>query len=338
MFCSNLDKAGANMSVVISKLKEQKQVNGLDFPLLIENDATLKSQNKDQFLTWVQDNKTELQDKLIQHGAVLFRGFPLDSAAEFEQMLDHTDYINMPYVGGAAPREQVTQSRIVTANESPATETIPFHHEMAQVPNPPGYIFFYCETPSQTGGATSILHSAEICKTLFDLNPSFADKIEQDGVRYVRVMPEITDNTSAIGRSWKDTFQVETREAAETVMEEAKMSWQWFDNGNLKTQTNTLPAIRFDEDTQQKVFFNSIVAVFTGWNDTRNQGKTAVETGKGELMDEETIQALVDKMSTMCVNFKWQAGDVLWVNNYTVLHARQPFEGDRRILASISYK
>lgn len=326
------------MSVVISKLNEQKQVNGLDFPLLIENNATPIKQNKAHFLAWIKDNKVELQDTLIKHGAVLFRGFPVESASEFEQMLDHTDYKNMPYVGGAAPREQVTPSRIVTANESPATETIPFHHEMAQVPNPPGYIFFYCETPSNTGGATSILHSAEICKTLFDLNPEFARKIEQDGVRYVRVMPDVTDNTSAIGRSWKDTFQVETREGAEAVMQEAGMSWQWLENGNLKTQTKTLPAIRFDEETQQKVFFNSIVAVFTGWNDARNQGKTAVETGKGELMDDVTIQALVKKMNSMCVNFKWQAGDVLWVNNYTVLHARQPFEGERRILASISFK
>ena len=323
------------MSVVTGKIAEQKQVQGLDFPLLVSADKKL---SKAMFLEWVSDNKSNLHEKLIAHGAVLFRGFPLESANEFEQMLNQTDYINMPYVGGAAPREQVTQSRIVTANESPATESIPFHHEMAQVPTPPGYIFFYCETASPKGGATSILHSAEICQTLFDINPEFAQKIEKDGVRYVRVMPEVTDNSSAIGRSWKDTFQVNTKEEAEARMSEAGMSWQWLENGDVKTQTKTLPAIRFDEETQQKVFFNSIVAVFTGWNDARNKGETAVETGKGEAMDKATIEALVEKMSQQCVNFKWQNGDVLWVNNHTVLHARQPFEGERRILASIAFK
>lgn len=326
------------MSVVIGKLAEQKQVNGLDFPLMVTPGETQKNATKAEFLNWISENKAELHEYLIKHGAVLLRGFPLESAAEFEKMLDQTDYKNMPYVGGAAPREQVTASRIVTANESPATEKIPFHHEMAQVPTPPGYIFFYCETASPKGGSTSILHSGEICKSLFELNADFASKIEKDGVRYVRVMPEVTDNTSAIGRSWKDTFQVTTKDDAEEKMKEAGMSWEWLDNGDLRTQTNTLSAIRFDEETQQKVFFNSVVAVYTGWNDSRNTGKTAVETGKGELMDEATIDALVEQMDDKCVNFKWQNGDVLWVNNHTVLHARQPFEGDRRILASISFK
>jgi len=326
------------MGVVIGKLAEQKQVNGLDFPVLVTAQEQPEKQDKAQFLTWVKTNKTILHDYLIKHGAVLFRGFPLESATEFEQMLNQTDYKNMPYVGGAAPREQVTQSRIVTANESPATETIPFHHEMAQVPTPPGYIYFYCEKSAKKGGATSILHSGEICQALFDINPEFARKIEEDGVRYVRVMPELTDKSSAIGRSWKDTFQVDNKEDAEVVMREAGMTWQWLENGDVKTQTKTLPAIRFDEETQQKVFFNSIVAVFTGWNDSRNKGETAVETGKGDFMDADTITKLVTKMDEMCVNFKWHEGDVLWVNNYTVLHAREPFEGERRILASISFK
>ena len=35
----------------------------------------------------------------------------------------------MEYVGGAAVRTQLTP-RIFTANESPPTEKIPFHHEM----------------------------------------------------------------------------------------------------------------------------------------------------------------------------------------------------------------
>lgn len=326
------------MNVVISKLTEQKQVNGLDFPLLVTPHNTEVKQHKATFLQWVNENKADLHALLIKHGAVLFRDFPVENSIEFEQMLDQTDYQNMPYVGGAAPRAQVTASRIVTANESPASETIPFHHEMAQVPTPPGYIFFYCETAATTGGATSILHSGEICKQFFALAPDFAKKVEEQGVRYIRVMPEITDNSSAIGRSWKDTFQVNTRQDAEAKMREAGMTWEWLENGDVRTETRVLPGIRFDDETQQKVFFNSIVAVFTGWNDARNEGKKAVSTADGQPMDEAVLNQLVVAMDALCVNFKWQNGDVLWINNHTVLHARQPFEGDRRILASISYK
>lgn len=326
------------MSVVISKLKEQKQVNGLDFPLLITPSNTDVQENKQTFLNWVADNKEALHELLIKHGAVLFRGFPVGSSHEFETMLDQTNYKNMPYIGGAAPREQVTASRIVTANESPASETIPFHHEMAQVPTPPGYIFFYCEKSATKGGATSLLHSGEICKTFFELDPKFAEKVEDQGVRYIRVMPEVTDKSSAIGRSWKETFQVETREQAEEKMRDAGMRWEWLEDGNLKTETAVLQAIRFDEETNQKVFFNSIVAVYTGWDDARNEGKKAVSTANGDFMDDAVMNKLIQQMDESCVNFEWKAGDVLWINNHTVLHARQPFEGERRILASISFK
>jgi len=326
------------MSIKISNIEEQKQVNGLDFPLVITPSDDQTATDPQAFGRWVNSNKDQLQALLIKHGAVLFRDFAAPTPQTFEDVLDNTDFKNMPYVGGAAPRSQVTSSRIVTANESPASEKIPFHHEMAQVPNPPGYIFFYCDIAADEGGATSILHSAEIYNKFAANNPQFAEKIEHQGVRYIRVMPEVTDTESAIGRSWKDTFQVQTREQAEAQMAEAGMSWQWLEDGSVRTETSTLPAIRFDQETQEKVFFNSIVAVYTGWNDPRNSGESSVISADGDFMDKDAISQIVEDMENLSVKFKWHQGDVLWINNYTVLHSRQPFKGDRRILASISYK
>lgn len=108
--------------------------------------------------------------------------------------------------------------------------------------------------------------------------------------------------------------------------------------GVLKTETSVLPAIRFDEETQEKTFFNSIVAVFDGWNDSRNVSTKAVTSGSGALMDAEVMEKTKSAMDELSVNFRWEAGDVLLVNNYTVLHARQPFTGKRRILASVAIK
>lgn len=326
------------MSISFSSVDGQKQVNGLDFPLVVIPDDDATAQRSQAANAWVHENRVQLKNLLIRHGAVLFRGFAVPNVQAFEDMLNETDFQNMPYIGGAAPRSKVTTSRIVTANESPASEKIPFHHEMAQVPTPPGYIFFYCDVASEEGGATSILHSGEIFSKIEQFAPAFAHKIEQQGVRYVRVMPSVTDTESAIGRSWKETFNVTTVAEAEQKMTEAGMSWEWLPDGSVRTQTAVLDAVRFDEETGQKVFFNSIVAVYTGWNDARNEGKTAVVTADGEPMDEAVINEVVRQMDKECVNFKWQPGDVLWINNHTVLHARQPFKGERNILASISFK
>ena len=59
----------------------------------------------------------------------------------------------MEYVGGAAVRKlvigretdtELNDMQILTTNESPPSEPIPFHHELAQTPDAPDHICFYC--------------------------------------------------------------------------------------------------------------------------------------------------------------------------------------------------
>lgn len=63
---------------------------------------------------------------------------------------------SLSITGGAAVRTQITE-RVFTANESPSSEKIPFHHEMSQVPEPPTHLFFYCQTPPEEGGEVKLL-------------------------------------------------------------------------------------------------------------------------------------------------------------------------------------
>ena len=72
----------------------------------------------------------------------------------------------------------------------------------AQTPHPPTNVLFFCEVaPSEgCGGETPILPSSEICKIMFEKHEAFMNKIESTGVRYIRIMPEFDDPSSAIGR------------------------------------------------------------------------------------------------------------------------------------------
>lgn len=78
------------------------------------------------------DDKPWIHPLLHQTGAILFRGFPLTSASDFNHFVEAFGFLELPYVGGAAPRTNVV-GRVFTANESPPDQKIPFHHEMAQV-------------------------------------------------------------------------------------------------------------------------------------------------------------------------------------------------------------
>ena len=311
-------------------LPEQRSIDGKPFPLVLTGDGSL-----DDLLAWLRDHQGDLRQRLLEHGAVLLRGFPVPDASAFEAIVDAAGFEGMPYVGGAAPRSVVSQ-RVLTSNESPPEEPIPFHHEMSQVPEPPAYICFYCDIPPAEGGETPICHSARAYERFVAIDPEFAANVEAQGIRYIRVMPDQDDPSSAIGRSWRSTFQTEDKAEAEAAMADAGMTWTWLDDGNLRTETKPLPAIRTDARSGKKTFFNSLVAAYTGWIDSRNVPSESVRLGDGSPVNGEAVLATAEALHEEAVAFRWQQGDVLLIDNHLVLHSRRPFKGSRRILASVA--
>ncbi len=321
------------MRVHPKEISEQKSFDGKAFPLVLSPET---KPALDEFLSWLKENKTSVREQLLEYGAILFRGFPIDSPEAFAQVVDAGEFEPMPYLGGAAPRNGVVGKRVLTSNESPPSEPIPFHHEMAQVPNPPSYIFFYCDLPAAEGGATPIVLSQQVYRRFHKINPEFAEKLEDVGVKYVRVMPSEDDPSSAIGRSWRSTFLTDNRAEAEEKMQAVGTTWEWLEGDNLRTTTAVIPAIRTDVRNGQKTFFNSVVAAYTGWTDERNDPTQAVRCGDDTPVDREAVLATAEAMREDSVAFKWEKGDVLFIDNGLVMHSRQPFNGPRRILASIA--
>lgn len=195
-----------------TKISEEREFEGKVFPLtLIPNDENPVEEN--QLCAWIRSNQKVVDDYLRDHKAILFRGFlpgGENSHEDFHEFVIATELSDMPYIGGAAVRSQLT-SRVFTANESPSSEKIPFHHEMAQTPDPPTHLFFYCATQPSSGGETPLLVSSEVYDKMRAIHPVFMQRLEDEGVRYVRVMPEYDDPSSAIGRGWRSTFRASTR-------------------------------------------------------------------------------------------------------------------------------
>jgi len=194
----------------VAELAEARYIDGVAFPLALSA-AALDGQRAEDVAAWLSANKSTVDNLLRKHRALLFRcGSLVRSHQDFNTVVESLDYIAMDYVGGAAVRTQLTD-RVFTANESPSSELIPFHHEMAQTPHPPTHLFFFCETAAERGGETPVLVSAEVCSKLSVSFPNFVRELEERGVKYVRYMPEYDDPTSAIGRGWRSTFLTNDR-------------------------------------------------------------------------------------------------------------------------------
>jgi hypothetical protein len=183
---------------------------------------TVFAPKKDQLSTldatvaFLDEHRDEILARLLHCGAILFRGFPMPDATAFDAFARAFKWQALPYVGGAAPRTQVT-SIVFTSNESPPSQPIPFHHEMAQVPKFPEHLMFFCEKPAKAGGETPIAYSPMIYERIRNALPAFVQKLEDKQVRYTRILPNGDDPNSAIGRGWQSTYLTQDRQHAEQV-------------------------------------------------------------------------------------------------------------------------
>ncbi len=121
---------------------------GKSFPLVLESTA------KSPLL--LQECLAACRDEFMalasEHGAVVVKDTGIVAPEEWAAAICALGLKEMEYIGGAAVRKLVvgTEGRmanpqIVTTNESPPDQPIPFHHELAQTPDPPSHISFYCQ-------------------------------------------------------------------------------------------------------------------------------------------------------------------------------------------------
>jgi len=78
-----------------------------------------------------------------------------------------------------------------------------------------------------------------------------------------------------------------------------------------------------------------MMASYFGWRDAYNTPGKTLYAGNGEYFDEQFMTDTLAIAEEICVAYKWQVGDILLVDNNTVMHSRKPFTGDRRILVSL---
>lgn len=320
------------LEVGVSSAPPARSFGGEAFPLALE--CRTPGARLSDALVWVRAERDALDARLHRHGALLFRGFPLESDRDFDVFVEAFGYPNFPYAESLSNAVRVNRTqRVFTANEAPPSATIRLHHEMAQTPVYPSRLFFFCEQPADEGGATSLCRSDALFAALEARHPGFARDCEEHGLRYSLVMPPRDDPESAMGRSWRSTFGVETAGSAEERMRRLGYTWEWLPDGCLRTTTPVLPAVR-TLGGGRRSFFNQLIAA-QSWKDRRNDPARAVTLGDGRPLDPEAWSTVALLAEELAVDLAWQRGDVALVDNFLVMHGRRSFAGTRKVLASL---
>jgi alpha-ketoglutarate-dependent taurine dioxygenase len=305
----------------------------LRFPVVVENTAGLGELAA--ALDWVQTRREHWVSALRADGALLFRGFPLETAEDFDAWVRAFDRGTFSYRDSLSNAVRVDLTdRVFTANEAPPEATIRLHHELAQTPAHPRDLFLFCEKPAERGGATALCRSDRVFEAIARRLPDFAQAAEVHGLRYRTVMPPEDDPASALGRSWRGTLSVRSRGEAETKLAQLGYTWTWSENDCLAATTPRLPAVLALGDGR-RTFFNQLVAT-RSWSDERNDPERAVWLGNGAPISLDLRDAVAEETERLDIDLDWQKGDVAILDNHLAMHGRRSFEGSRRVLVAFS--
>lgn len=312
----------------LSQLSGQRHFGDSTFPAVIENRGTLKTIA--QCIAWINANQAQFETVLGTAGALLFRGFPVNSADTFDAFSSAFGYRDFTYQESLSNAVRINYTdRVFTANEAPKDVEIYLHHEMAQTPIYPSKLFFFCQSAAEQGGATPLCRSDQLFQALQQQAPALAQAFADKGLRYTSRMPGKNDVHSGQGRSWKSTLSVESPEQAEAKLADLGYQWKWLNDGTLEATTPVLPAVKtLDNGTQ--VFFNQLIAAYMGWKGVKENPASAITFGDGSQITKEALELINDLSAQFTFDLQWQDGDVAIVDNYLTMHGRRPFKGDRK--------
>lgn len=286
-------------------------------------------------IAWIETARTDLLESLSTHGAILFRGFPIKDANDFDTFIRGFGLDSFTYQESLSNAVRVNRTELVfTANEAPPDVSIFLHHEMAQTPLFPSRLFFCCEKAPAARGETPICRSDVLLERLVAAAPEFVEDCSRLGVRYSNVMPGADDPESGQGRSWRSTLDAQTEAEAEARLSKLGYEHEWLADGSLRATTPRLPAVRTLVDGR-RVFFNQLIAAFRGWKDARNDPRKSICFGDNSEIPADSMQIAIDLADELSFDLAWQTGDVALIDNYLVMHGRRPFVGERRVLASL---
>jgi alpha-ketoglutarate-dependent taurine dioxygenase len=311
---------------------------------------------------WLTGQREWVAAQLLEHGAILLRGFEVTDPPAFEAVARAiapqlaNDYL------GTSPRNALTP-HVFSASELPPHYPIPQHCEMSFIRNPPQRLFFCALEPSRgAGGETPLVDFARVAA---DLDPEVRARFEARGVTHIRNYAPPGGGRRDLWqlKPWDEMFGTTSRTVVERKCIENGFEWRWGKHDALRL-LNTQPAFAPHPVSGVPVWFNhSQVFHFSAARGElrrigRREGQlrsavlarvvdlvTAVRSritdpealpmhcsyGDGSPIPDRDMEAVREAIWANLVAYRWQRGDVVAIDNRRVSHGRMPYRGPRKI-------
>ncbi|WP_431266589.1 TauD/TfdA family dioxygenase [Roseateles chitinivorans] len=285
-------------------------------------------------VAWARANRDVVETLLLKHAGLLLRNFGLRTPQEFEAFAES---IEPELFGGYGDLPKKEGGRnTYRSTPYPERQMILFHNESAHLERWPRKQWFFCELPSPVGGATPIVDCRDMLRRL---PAELVEEFERKGLRYVRTF------TPRLDVSWQDFFKTTDRAEVEARLTQAGTDFAWLDTDTLQTRTRC-PAVVKHPLTGERVFFNQVQLHHVSCLEPEvredllglvglDRMPRHVIFGDGSPIPDATMAVVGQTYEACAVRLDWRQGDIIMLDNMLAAHARDPYEGPRKIVVAM---
>ena len=285
---------------------------------------------------WAGEHRSMVETQLYRYGAILLRGFPVQSLADFQRFAQAVSNSLIQYGERSSPRTELARG-VYTSTDHPPDQPIVLHSEQSYTLNWPMKIMFCCLVRARKRGNTPF---ADCRAVLARLDKRLLAQFAEKGVMYVR------NYNAGLGLPWQAVFQTTDRAMVEAHCRAADIEFEWRADDRLTTR-QVRPALRTHPKTGETVWFNHAVlfhatSLEPSLRDSLQHAVGHDEFpfntfyGDGSPIEGAVLDQLRAAYDSETVTFPWQEGDVLVLDNMLTAHGREPYVGPRTVVTAMA--
>jgi hypothetical protein len=307
----------------------------LDVDLQLGKPPMLRAEATADPARWVAERRDALRAAVAEHGSLLVRGLELRDAAEAGAVFRQLGSL-MTETEGFAPRRSYAQG-VYSSSKWPPNQQMCMHHERSYALEFPSLMLFACLAAPTDAGATPVADSPTV---LHALPTELVERFERVGWLLIR------NYNDDIGASVADAFGTDDRDAIERYCRANAITFEWQPDGALRTWQRRR-AVMAHPLTGRRCWFNQI-AFLNEWTidpevreylvDVYGEDGLPFNTrfGDGAPIGADVVQVINEVYEAHTARERWQAGDLMLVDNVRTAHGREPFEGPREVVVAMA--
>jgi len=357
--------------VVVRFLRDEERgqrTQEKETPLVIE---PLVSKDQKFLKEFLSSHSEQLMKDISKYGAILLRGFDMETPSEFENTVTSIKGIKafneILWVEPGRDLVEGTKSVFHTNTQRRTggdTAFGGFHCENYEHPDVPRFICFYCIQPTNFGGETGVVNIAK-------LYPELPEKLRRkfEERNYLVVQKDLSDWSKESGLSVEDLEQFCVAAKLGIVVQDGKKNVTMFKPPVYEHPTTHEKALvinYFNSCSWRKVFYPRLLrSFFTDYiglkwvrhhvmwylnrqdriavrlkyffQELRNKSEPPkeVDIRVGSLFNDQDVKIMAPLLRKYYSAFLWKSGDVFIIDNLKLAHAGMPGGDAQRELRAL---